>query len=355
MDNLLLHKIIPAILMNTLFAFVEPTNVFILAGQSNMSGSGKVPDLASFVLPPNFQIFRAVESYEPLQEDWQVMTKYNTHIESWVPQRFGPEIGLAETLAKEYPDETIYFIKTAYGGTSLAKFWHPGNRVYDSTFLETVNEAIAILDKRNISYRLAGFFWMQGEADAVVLEDAQSYKENLKAFVKNIRRDLNASKLPFIYGKIANNLNTSTHQPIWVFGDIVQKAQEDAQSEIPNSLFVEKTASDSVSPGGLNELAHFNSQGVLDVGRDFGEAWIAYDRSGSDALMPSPKQTPRSLGQIAASHPNLPIRWSTAAGRTGTLAASEFVRSPVALRGKTLFLQARLPDGRLWQGTHMAP
>ncbi|MBK9577149.1 MAG: hypothetical protein IPO40_08750 [Fibrobacteres bacterium] len=59
---------------------------------------------------------------------------------------------------------------------------------------------------------------------------------------------------------------------------------------------------------------------------------------------------------IVAQHPSLAIRWSTASGRTGTLTASEFVRSSAALRGKTLFLQARLPDGRLWQGTqHVMP
>ncbi|MBK8803720.1 MAG: hypothetical protein IPN71_17055 [Fibrobacteres bacterium] len=59
--------------------------------------------------------------------------------------------------------------------------------------------------------------------------------------------------------------------------------------------------------------------------------------------------------EISEQFPNTPIRWSTAAGRTGTLAASEFVSSPAALRGKALFLLARLPDGRLWQGTHVVP
>ncbi|MBK8803721.1 MAG: hypothetical protein IPN71_17060 [Fibrobacteres bacterium] len=71
-----------------------------------------------------------------------------------------------------------------------------------------------------------------------------------------------------------------------------------------------------------------------------------------------PKALPKSihtLGSLALEFPNTPVRWSTASGRTGTMAASEFVRSPAALRGKTLFLQARLPDGRLWQGTHVMP
>ncbi|GEM_PF-3385011 len=62
-----------------------------------------------------------------------------------------------------------------------------------------------------------------------------------------------------------------------------------------------------------------------------------------------------SLKDLAHTFPNTPIRWSTAAGRTGTLMASEIVQRPAALRGKTLFLQARLPDGRLWQGTHVVP
>jgi hypothetical protein len=62
-----------------------------------------------------------------------------------------------------------------------------------------------------------------------------------------------------------------------------------------------------------------------------------------------------SLVEFTLDFPNTPVRWSTASGRTGTLAASEFVSSPAALRGKTLFLLARPPDGRLWQGTHVVP
>ncbi|MBK8804849.1 MAG: hypothetical protein IPN71_22835 [Fibrobacteres bacterium] len=366
-DEMLLQRTVPAILISALLTLAAPAKVFILAGQSNMTGSGKVHDLDSFDLPSEFQIFRTIEGYAPLQDDWLMMTKTNTHIETWVPQRFGPEMGLAESLADEYPGETIYFIKTAYGGTSLAESWQPGNRVYDSTFLETVNKARSKLDDHNISYRLAGFFWMQGEADAGALKIAQAYKENLKAFVKNIRKDLKAPNLPFIYGKIANNVDSSNHQPIWAFGSIVQKAQREAQSEIPNSVFVKKTALEAVWPGGLNELAHFNSQGILSVGRDFGEAWIAYDRArsrpfrdnqesdASDALIPPSQQAPRSLAMIAPQHPSLAIRWSTASGHTGTLAASEIVQRPAALRGQTVFLQARLPDGRLWQGTHVVP
>ncbi|MBK8803724.1 MAG: hypothetical protein IPN71_17075 [Fibrobacteres bacterium] len=61
-----------------------------------------------------------------------------------------------------------------------------------------------------------------------------------------------------------------------------------------------------------------------------------------------------SLKNLAYTFPNTPIR-STASGRTGTMAASEFVRTPATLRGQTLFLQARLLDGRLWQGTHVMP
>ncbi|MBK9577147.1 MAG: hypothetical protein IPK50_04555 [Fibrobacterota bacterium] len=71
------------------------------------------------------------------------------------------------------------------------------------------------------------------------------------------------------------------------------------------------------------------------------------------------RRTPRSfvgsLNLLAQAYPTLAIRWSTASGRTGILVASEIVQRPATLRGKTLFLQARLPDGRLWQGTHVVP
>ncbi|MBK8804848.1 MAG: hypothetical protein IPN71_22830 [Fibrobacteres bacterium] len=62
-----------------------------------------------------------------------------------------------------------------------------------------------------------------------------------------------------------------------------------------------------------------------------------------------------SLNLLAQAHPTLAIRWSTASGRTGTLVASEIIQRPANLRSQTLFLQARLPDGRPWQGTHLVP
>ncbi|MBK9577142.1 MAG: hypothetical protein IPK50_04530 [Fibrobacterota bacterium] len=79
------------------------------------------------------------------------------------------------------------------------------------------------------------------------------------------------------------------------------------------------------------------------------------DSSGTGTRVRPLQPAPQTLAMIAAQHPSLAIRWSTASGRTGTLTASDFVHSPAALRGKTLFLLARLPDGRLWQGTHVMP
>ncbi|MBK8804846.1 MAG: hypothetical protein IPN71_22820 [Fibrobacteres bacterium] len=62
-----------------------------------------------------------------------------------------------------------------------------------------------------------------------------------------------------------------------------------------------------------------------------------------------------SLVEFTLDFPNTPVRWSTASGRTGTLVASEIIQRPANLRSQTLFLQARLPDGRPWQGTHLVP
>ncbi|MBK9577145.1 MAG: hypothetical protein IPK50_04545 [Fibrobacterota bacterium] len=77
--------------------------------------------------------------------------------------------------------------------------------------------------------------------------------------------------------------------------------------------------------------------------------------AGPSAVRSTPAPAQTSWGDLSRRYPTLPIRWSTAAGRNGTLVASEIVQHPAALRGKTLFLQARLPDGRLWQGTHVVP
>ncbi|MBK9577143.1 MAG: hypothetical protein IPO40_08720 [Fibrobacteres bacterium] len=68
-----------------------------------------------------------------------------------------------------------------------------------------------------------------------------------------------------------------------------------------------------------------------------------------------PEPIPENILEVARNFPESTIRWSIASGRTGTFPGSEFVKRLAALRGQTVFLQARLPDGRLWQGTHVIP
>lgn len=129
---------------------------------------------------------------------------------------------------------------------------------------------------------------MQGESDAENEVTARAYKENLVNFSRCIRRDLNSPDLPFIYGKIANNINPGSQKVIWKYGSIVQQAQEEAQAEIPNSVFVEKTALEPVWPWDEESATqHYNTQGTLGVGRDFGEAWIAFDKARRARMLPA--------------------------------------------------------------------
>ena len=81
--------------------------VFVLMGQSNMTGSGKARELKS---PYN-------EKHDRIRI-WA-----NGRWEYFVPRvKFGPGVAMAHELADLWPDDTIGIIKVAVGGTGIHGF-----------------------------------------------------------------------------------------------------------------------------------------------------------------------------------------------------------------------------------------
>lgn len=120
---------------------------------------------------------------------------------------FGPEMTLARALHRTLPNLAV--IKCAYAGTNLAVDWQKGigtgEQLYE-LMMSQIDTALRFLEKRNIPYEFAGFFWMQGESDAANLSYANNYGTNLNAFIQYLRDDLNTPNLPFVMGRIGPNL-----------------------------------------------------------------------------------------------------------------------------------------------------
>lgn len=265
-------------------AFGGATKVFILSGQSNMHGLGKVNelgDLSKYTFP-NITMYSALGKAD---HDTTIhpLAPGNSHYpdEQLDPSSiFGPEIGIAQVLSQSFPKEDLIFIKIAWGGSSLQNDWLLNTTNVYGWFKERLFEA---LHKISGTFKICGMIWMQGESDACDPDMAQNYASNLKTFVNSkIRADLGIPNLPFVYGVIHWTTYPDGRKN-WTFGPMVQDQQKIAQSMIANVKCVTETANAEVwsnSDANSSEfnlgfnINHYSTQGQLKVGEYLGQGMV---------------------------------------------------------------------------------
>jgi hypothetical protein len=203
----------------------DTVKVFVLAGQSNMQGHGKVSSeeranegkgsLEWLVKNPE-----TAKKYSSLMDqagDWKerpdvqiiyLDRKGNLapgygHREGYI----GPELGFGQIMGNAF-EAPVLLIKVAWGGKSLGKDFRPPSaggevgeyykellRLTQSTLLDA-NELFPHYS--DCKFELAGFGWHQGWNDRVNQTLNDEYEENMTCFINDIRKDLKAPQLPFV-------------------------------------------------------------------------------------------------------------------------------------------------------------
>jgi len=122
-----------------------------------------------------------------------------------------------------------------------------------------------------------GFFWLQGGKD-MKYDTGKNYLEHLKDLVKGLRKEIGEKRLPFFPGsyrnggypddlsKIKNDLAKIRGRP---FAWFVLQGHFLAAKELPPARMV---ALRDIERHPQN--VHFNTKGLLDVGRLFAEAFL---------------------------------------------------------------------------------
>lgn len=240
-----------------------PLKVFILAGQSNMQGHARTTTLDYLgkdeaTAPLLAEILDADGQPRVSDRVWISYLSQNRDGSPYVkhgpltvgygadPGKLGPELTFGLAMQKHI-DEPILLIKTAWGGKSLHTDFRPpgaGPYVFNPTQLEKfktqgkdlaqmqaekdtqsghyyrlmiehVNHVLADPKKYHPDYdpsqgyEIAGFVWFQGWNDAV---DRDNYPERdqpggydvystlLAQFIRDVRKDLKAPRMPFVIG-----------------------------------------------------------------------------------------------------------------------------------------------------------
>jgi len=231
--------------------------VFLLAGQSNMTGQGRAAELKAPYNQPHKRI-----------RLWA-----NNRWEYFVPTKsFGPGLKMAHQLAEHWPEDTIGVIKVAIGGTGILSFqpdWtmKSANRSKDGRkgdLYRDMTDAVKAAHKVS-EFELEGFVWKQGGKDMRFQELADEYLGNFEKMITALREDLDAPAMPaFIatyatrrqFEEFAGTINKGRPGAYAVI-----KAQLDAADKIPHVV--------TFSHGKLpchNDGIHYNTEGQLSLG-----------------------------------------------------------------------------------------
>jgi hypothetical protein len=253
----------------------KTVRVFIFAGQSNMVGShSRVTDIKLFAP------FTGLDKpQENIQYSYKIGREQMITSKGWTSLKptndyFGPELSFGRLVSQKI-DAPIAIIKCASGGTTLGNDWNPDNpggfKLYPLA-LDHIRASLAELDRRHVPYRLEGFMWHQGENDMFDKKFKPVYGPNLKNFIANWRRDLNAPNLRFYIGELCT-------KTIWGMDNrenmhAIRMGQKSVAESDPLTQYI-PTSHDAVEIGNEAGLHyHYGTLGQLEHGINYAEAYL---------------------------------------------------------------------------------
>lgn len=232
----------------------KKTEVFLLAGQSNMNGLGKVENLP-----------------EPYKRDFEKVKVWDSEDKKWVPlspgvvnkdgKTFGPELSFGHAITEVLPGDDIRLVKFAVNGTALYNDWAPKEGPQYKGFMRTAKAALADLDAAKADYEIAGMLWLQGESDALE-HKAETYEKNLTAFIDHMRTEFKTPDMPFIIARVCTHYGGKSGQ-----AQIVREAQVKIAEEDENVAWFDTDDCEPVIYG------HYNARGQVKIGNRFAEKY----------------------------------------------------------------------------------
>jgi hypothetical protein len=243
--------------------------VFILSGQSNMSGGGEVAEGFQFeaAVGDKVRIWDASDGWGKRGNPgkWASLNQLQAMKTEARINRIGPEFGFAKAMAELYPADEIHLIKVSKGGTPI-DWWLPdanGKENGHSVLLANLKNALQRIDGE---YEIMGMLWMQGESDSKKQEDAEAYRKKLEQLIALMRKETGKPELLFVIGKLSSRILESPKFKM-PFVKTVQGAQESVAENDKNARVIN---TDDLSQ--RDDFVHFDKEGQMGLGQRFGEA-----------------------------------------------------------------------------------
>ena len=168
----------------------EKFHLFLLVGQSNMAGRGKIAEQDKQPIPRVLTLTKDLKwkpAVDPLHFD--------------KPKIVGVGVGrsFAREIAKTDRSITVGLIPCAVGGSPIDT-WKPG-AIHKSTKIHPWDEAMKRAKHALKTGTLKGILWHQGESDSKA-GLSETYEGKLHDLITRFRRELNGKNVPFIAGQM---------------------------------------------------------------------------------------------------------------------------------------------------------
>jgi hypothetical protein len=219
-------------------------SIFLLMGQSNMVGRGELTRL-----PRNERVlaFNQAGQWQPAVDPLH---------ETSLRDRVGPGVSFARGLLHTLDQQvSVGLVPCAVGGTPLSR-WEKGGDLYEAS----VERARAAMQDG----RLAGVLWLQGEADSLSDNTADSYAERLDAMIAHLRNDLQHPQLPFVAAQLCEEFSQRESVPA---ADKVMTALQHLPERVLHTAVV-----DTAGLPSIGDHTHFTTDGQREMGRRFAVA-----------------------------------------------------------------------------------
>lgn len=247
-------------------------DLWILAGQSNMQGVGRVSELPPPM--PTVNMFTMDDRWAPAREPlhtlfesrdeahWQGLVPKDKTLEEILPahrkaarspqaRTVGPGLPFAWELYR-LTGVPIGVIPCARGGTSLEQ-WSPEKKGQGGGSLYG-----AMLRRAAAAGRVRGILWYQGESDTGKPETSDTYLDRFCDFVAAARSDLGDPGLCFLYVQLGRFIYPPNTEAGW---DTVREAQRLAEAKLGRAAVV------PAIDGTLVDLIHLDTAAQIRVGQ----------------------------------------------------------------------------------------
>ncbi|PWZ14130.1 putative carbohydrate esterase [Zea mays] len=238
------------------------TLVFILAGQSNMSGRGGATNGTwDGIVPPECAPSDRIVRLSPALRWEEAREPLHAGVDVGNVLGVGPGMPFAHAVlasegAAAEPPVVVGLVPCAQGGTPIAN-WSRGTELYE----RMVTRARAAVAECSGRGHLAALLWYQGEADTMRRQDAELYQRRMETLVRDVRCDLGRPDLLVIQVGIA------TAQYNGKFLGVVREAQKAVK--LPNVKYV-----DAMGLPIASDHTHLTTEAQVQLGNKLAKSYL---------------------------------------------------------------------------------